>query len=121
MTEEEVNARFQEINFAYSILSDENVKRRYDNTVGNLMAFTDKKETEHEETIFDEQRTYQEPVDLDKELEKLELIKRARQVAYDEHRDKVNRAKMEQFTRMFYQQEMHMMQHDKGKVNLKPR
>jgi DnaJ-class molecular chaperone len=61
------------VNQAYQILTDPEVKRRYDNTVGNLLAAETK--TKDVETIFSDQPEYK---DLDAELEKLEMIKKAR-------------------------------------------
>ena len=74
--------------------------------VGNFQAADDKKDTTQaasglyeslmrKKSEVKQESEQQKAFDLDEELRKLERIKQQRQLAYDTHRDKINKAKME--------------------------
>ena len=44
---DEANQKFQEINMAYSILSDASLKERYDDAIGNYLANTTQETSSH--------------------------------------------------------------------------
>lgn len=115
---EKLNIQFQKINNAYQLLSDITVKRRYDEMSGNIQAAEDQPSQPspggiYESVIKKKQQESPEPeeqtFDLDEELAKLEQIKKLRQQDFNDHREKINKAKMEQLTKIYFQNEMRIM------------
>ena len=116
---EKLNVQFQKINNAYQLLSDITVKRRYDEMSGNIQAAEDQPSQPSPGGIYEsvikkkQQESRPEPeeqaFDLDEELAKLEQIKKLRQQDFNDLREKINKAKMEQLTKIYFQNEMRIM------------
>ena len=124
---EQSKIKFQEINEAYQILTDDELKKRYDDLTGNFFS-RDKAEKKEEPRDFNsyyqsffevkKQRSYEDErkarYDLDENLRKLAEIKLKREKDMNERREIVNRKKQELLTEIFFRQEMRKLQDQQG-------
>ena len=87
-------------------------KKREENrqgATGKYQGFYDRvmqKKREAQEAMYDGSDRM---IDLDAELQKLERIKEMRRSKLDEHREKLNAQKLQQLTKIYFQNERNML------------